>query len=26
LVERMKIHNFQFDYLNNKENLFQFVI
>ncbi len=26
LVERMKIHNFKFDYLNNKENLFQFVI
>ena len=26
LLDRLKIHNFQFDYLNNKENLFQFVI
>jgi threonine dehydratase len=26
LVERMKIHNFKFDYLNEKQNLFQFLI
>ena len=26
LVERMKIHNFKFDYLNDKQNLFQFLI
>ena len=26
LVERMKNHNFKFDYLNEKENLFQFLI
>lgn len=26
LVERMKNHNFKFDYLNEKQNLFQFLI
>jgi threonine dehydratase len=26
LVKRMKIHNFKFDYLNEKQNLFQFLI
>jgi threonine dehydratase len=26
LVDQMKNHNFNFDYLNEKENLFQFLI
>ena len=26
LVERMKKYNFHFDYLNNKQSLFQFLI
>ena len=26
LVERMKIHNFKFEYLNEKESLFQYLI